>query len=261
MIKLRVMSKNRGIELSNKTAGLRVVLALLLPLAAALITSLIVVNLVEISTLSRQASTAVLMSSIAVVSWLLGLRWYGPRGMGLRGGRPLYAGIGFAVLGWVIFLVLRIYFVDILTLGPSNSGRTYFYLLLFEAFAIQIWAYGLLFHAVADWRGALTAAIASGILFGLVATILFQEAYVGTQLSIVYFIVWGILYGVIRLRSGSLLGTVLIQSLQSFSAWFALVPYPRPDPGQLQSLYMSASIAYIIVIWRLWPKQEDDYRV
>lgn len=255
------MSENQQSSLSGSAAGLRVILALLLPLAAALITSLLAANFVDVNSMSRQAATAVLMSSIAVVSWLLGLRWYGPRGMGLRGGRPLYAGIGFAVLGWVIFLILRIFFVDILTLGSSDSARTYFYLLLFEAFATQIWAFGLMFHAVSDWRGPLTAAFAGGILFGLIATILFQEAFVGTQFSIIYFTIWGILYGVIRLRTGSLLGTVLVQSLQSFSAWVALVPYPRVDPGQLQSLYLSATIAYMIVIWRLWPKHEDDYRV
>lgn len=255
------MSKNQEVVLTGQQVRLRVVLALLLPLAAAVITGLFIANVVDINNLSRQAITAVLMSSIAVVSWLIGLRWYGPRGMGLRGGRPLYAGIGFAVLGWVIFLILRIFFVDILTLKPSNPARTYMYLMLFEAFATQIWAYGLLFHAVADWRGPLTAAFTSGILFGLVATILFQEAYVGTQFSVIYFIVWGILYGVIRLRTGSLLGTVLVQSLQSFSAWVALTPYPRPDPAQLQNLYLSATIAYMIVIWRLWPKEKEDYRV
>ncbi len=255
------MSKNQEVAIADQTIRLRVVLALLLPLGAAIISGLLVANIVDVNDLSRQAATAVLLTSAAAISWLLGLRWYGTRGMGLRGGRPFYASIGFAVLAWVIFLILRIFFVDILTLGPSNSGRTYFYLLLFEAFAIQIWAYGLLFHAIADWRGPLTAAFASGILLGLVAAILFQESYVGTQFSIIYFIVWGILYGMIRLRTGSLLGTILVQSLQSFSAWVALTPYPHPDPGQLQSLYLSATIAYMIVIWRLWPKQEDDYRV
>ena len=101
----------------------------------------------------------------------------------------------------------------------------------------------------------------SGLLFGLVATLLFQESTSGSQFSIIYFIVWGILYGIIRLRTGSLLGTVLIQSLQTFSAWIALPPYPKPQPAQLQSLYLFATIAYVIIIWRLWPKEEEDYRV
>ncbi|MDX1413720.1 MAG: CPBP family intramembrane glutamic endopeptidase [Candidatus Promineifilaceae bacterium] len=255
------MSDNKEFALTGTAPMVRVILALLLPVAAAVITGIIITNIADVNNLSQQSTSAVLTSSVAVVSWILGLRWYGARGLGLRGGRPLYAGIGFAALGWVIFLVLRLFFVDILTLGSPNSARTYLYLLLFESFTTQIWTFGLLFHAVADWRGPLTAAITSGIVFGLVGSILFQEAYVGTQFSIIYLIIWGILYGVIRLRTGSLLGTVLIQSLQSFSAWVALSPYPRPNPGQLQSLYVSATIAYTIVIWRLWPKHEDDYRV
>ena len=261
MLKSTPMEKNQETPQNRSLAGLRVLLAIGLPLIMAMVTGLIIANFVDINSLTQQATTAVLMSSIAVVSWILGLRWYGPRGMGLRGGRPLYAGIGFAVLAWVVFLIIRIFFVDILTMGPSNSGRTYLYLLIFEAFATQIWTYGLVFHAVANWRGPLTAAIASGILFGLASIILFQEAYGGSQFSIIYFIFWGVLFGVIRLRTGSLLGTVLVQSLQSFSAWIALTPYPRPDPGQLQSLYLVATIAYGIIIWRLWPKQEEDYRI
>lgn len=255
------MSKNSEIVLAGPAAGYRVILAIILPLAAALVTSLIVGSLVEVNELSSQATTAVLLSSIAIVSWLIGVRWYGAQGMGLRGGRPLYAGIGFAVLGWIIFLLIRLFFVDVLTLAPSSPGRTYIYILLFEALATQIWTFGLLFHAVSDWRGPLTAAITGGILFGLVAASLFQEAFRGTQLSLIYFIVWGILYGIIRLRSGSLWGTVLVQSLHSFSVWVAFTPFPRPDPGQLQSMYLTAAVAYSIVIWRLWPKKEEDYRV
>jgi hypothetical protein len=255
------MSDNGEKAISNRLAGQRVTLAILLPLAAAVIASLIIANVSDTGALSSQASTAVIMSVVAVISWLLGLRWYGARGLGLRGGRPLYAGIGFASLAWVIFLALRIFFVEISPVGPGNSARSFFYLLLFEAFAAQLWSYGLIFRAVADWRGPLAAAISSGLLFGLAATFLFQESYSGSQFSIIYFIIWGILYGIIRLRTGSILGPVIIQSLQTFSAWIALPPYPKPQAAQLQSLYLFATIAYLIIIWRLWPKEEEDYRV
>ncbi len=238
------MSDKKDQTISKRLAGQRTALAIVLPLAAAIIAVLIVSNTADTSALSGQAATAVIMSGVAVVSWLLGLRWYGIRGMGLRGGRPLYAGIGFASLAWLVFLVMRIIFVEIAPVGPGNAARSYFYLLLFEAFATQIWAFGLLFRAVADWRGPLAAAITSGVLFGLVSTLLFQESYSGSQFSIIYFIIWGILYGIIRLRTGSLLGTVLVQSLQTFSAWIALPPYPKPQPGQLQNLYLLATIAY-----------------
>jgi hypothetical protein len=255
------MPEYREQTISKRAAGQRVALAILLPLAAAVVAALIVANVSGSSAVSGQASTAVIMSVVAVTSWLLALRWYGLAGLGLRGGRPLYAGIGFASLAWFVFLILRIFFVEISPVGPGNSARSYFYLLLFEAFATQLWAYGLVFRAVADWRGPLAAAMAGGLLFGLAATLLFQESFAGSQFSIIYFIIWGILYGIIRLRTGSILGTVLVQSLQTFSAWVALPPLPKPQPAQLQNLYLVATIAYLVIIWRLWPKKEDDYRV
>lgn len=261
VLEFGVMADHKEMALSNNGAGRRVALAILLPVAAAAAAGLVVVNVSGTSAISSQARTAVIMSAIAVVSWLLGLRWYGTHGLGLRGGRPLYAGIGFASLAWVIFLVLRIIFVEIAPVGPGNSARTYFYLLLFEAFAAQIWTFGLLFRAVADWRGPMAAAISSGLIFGLAATLLFQESFTGSQFSIIYFMIWGVLYGIIRLRTGSILGTILVQSLQTFSTWIALPPYPKPQPEQLQNLYLFATIAYMIIIWRLWPKEEEDYRV
>jgi membrane protease YdiL (CAAX protease family) len=210
------MSDDREQALSKRVTGKRVALAILLPLAAGAVAGLIVTNVSGNNQLNDQASTAIIMSAIAIVSWLMGLRWYGTQGLGLRGGRPLYAAIGFASLGWVIFLALRIFFVEISPVGPGNSSRTYIYLLLFEAFATQLWAYGLLFRAVVDWRGPMAAAVSSGLLFGLVATLLFQESYNGSQFSIIYFIIWGLLYGIIRLRTGSIVGTILVQSLQTF---------------------------------------------
>jgi membrane protease YdiL (CAAX protease family) len=205
------------------------------------------------------------LSAAAITSWLLGLRWYGAAGMGLRGGRPLTAGIGFASLLWIIFLLLRIFFVFIaptaLESRPPDAGRTYIYLLLFEAFATQLWTYGLIFRSVADWRGPITATMVSGIVFGLIAILFFQEFYDSGPAAYIYFIVWGVLYGLIRLRSGSLLGSVIVQSVQSFTTWVVLAPYPEPDAGQLNNLYLTATIAYMIVAWRLWPKSESDYRI
>ncbi len=39
-----------------------------------------------------------------------------------------------------------------------------------------------------------------------------------------YFLVWGVLYGIIRLRTGSILGVVLVQALASFTAWYVFQP-------------------------------------
>ena len=210
---------------------------------------------------SDQSTLAILFAGLGLLSWFLGLRWYGLPGLGLRGHRALYAGIGFAALGWVAFLLFRFLFVRIVGFGPADSTRSFIFLLLFEAFAVQVWLFGLLFRALADWRGALTAAVGSGIIFGAVAYLLFQESFTGSIVSFVYFTLWGILYGIIRLRTGSLIGIALIQALHSFTAWVVMVPHSPPQPSELQTLYLATGAVYLILIWRLWPKVESDYRV
>jgi len=243
------------------TSGLRVLLSLVLPPAVAILAWTLFTTFSTAAAVSEQGIAAVILGSVAIASLSLGLHWYGTSGLGLRGGRPLTAGIGFAVLGWVVFLLLRFYFVAIMELGSPNATRTFTYLLMFEAFATQIWTFGLLFKAIADWRGALTAAVGSGVVFGLIGITYFQESYLLNGLGLIYFIAWGILYGIVRLRTGSLLGTVLVQSLQTFTVWVVLRPYPMPEVGELNNLYVGATVAYMIIIWRLWPKTTGDYRI
>jgi membrane protease YdiL (CAAX protease family) len=259
------MSSISNQALSNQERATRAVLSILLPAGTAVLISFLAGMFWDISALSNQAAAAVLLSSAAVVSLLLGIRWYGISGMGMRGGRALTAGLGFASLLWIIFIVLRFFFVDISPSAiegrPPDAGRTYIYLLLFEALATQIWTYGLVFHAVTDWRGPVTAIFVSGLIFGLAAILLFQESFSGTSASMIYFIILGFLYAIIRLRTGSFLGTVIVQSVQSFTTWIVLAPYSVPDIAQLNNLYLSAVIAYMIVAWRLWPKQTSDYRI
>jgi hypothetical protein len=203
---------------------------------------------------------ALLLGGIGLASWYIGWRLYGLKNLGLRFGRPLFASTGFASLAWIIFLVLRLVLVEP---GPGSLqqvGIGFLFLLVFEAFCTQLWSFGLFFRSVADWRGALAAAVSSGILFGLVGYLLFQESFTAIPASALYFVVWGVLYGVIRLRTGSLLGAVFIQGLQSWSSW-QLLKSGLADPNQLQILYLVASAIYLIIIWRLWPKEESDYRV
>lgn len=242
---------------SSLSPWIRVVLALIVPVVISLLLSQLVSR---VSGLGESQTNAPLLAGIGIVSWLLSLFWYGLSQVGLRGGRPLFAGIGFATLGWVTFLVLRILLVP--TNVTQGVGQTFFYLLLFEAFAVQLWAFGLVFRSVADWLGGLTAVAASGLVFGAAAFVLFQESTASSPISLAYFIVWGIFYGIIRLRTGSLLGSTLIQALQSFSAWAVLGTAPdTPLAANLSSLYIAASIAYLIFIWRLWPKVAEDYRI
>ncbi|VAW41435.1 hypothetical protein MNBD_CHLOROFLEXI01-5160 [hydrothermal vent metagenome] len=117
-----------------------------------------------------------------------------------------------------------------------------------------------MFRGLAEWRGPLTAAIGSGIAFGAVAFILFQETFNNDIVTLFYFGVWGLFYGMIRLRTGSLLGSVVIQTLHSFTVWVALGPPPSSD-SNLQTVYLLTALVYALLIWRLWPKEEADYRV
>ena len=236
----------------------RVILALILPLVVSLLLRWLAGN---VAGLGESQTDAPLLAGIGLVSWILGLMWYGLRSIGLRGGRPLFAGSGFATLGWVTFLLLRAVLLPV-EIDPGGDGRIFIYLLLFEAFATQLWVYGLLFRTVAEWRGPLTAAVASGLVFGAVAFVLFQESVLASLISLAYFIVWGIFYGIIRLRTGSLIGGSIVQALQTFSAWVVLGPMTNvASPESLHWVYILASIAYLVFIWRLWPKTTEDYRV
>jgi hypothetical protein len=248
-------------QTSTSPTALRVFFALILPLLGSILFSAIVVALTDIPE-DAQRETAVQLAGAGLVAWFLGLNWYRLPGMGLRGHRPLYAGIGFAVLGWLAFFIVRFATVAGEIVNAPNAGRTFIYLLLFEAFCTQLWAFGLFFRAVADWRGPLTAAITSGILFGTVAFLLFEESFANPTLpAFIYFAMWGILYGIIRLRTGSLLGMVIVQALHSWTAWQLLALVNQPAPSQLGNLYLITTILYLIIIWRLWPKKEEDYRV
>ncbi len=235
--------------------ALQAAIALLLPLTV----GLTVGALLGEGAASELAVLAPLFTAVGLTSWLLGLFWYGLRNLGLRGGRPLFSGIAFASLGWLALLPLRFIFVELI--GFGGGFNIFMYLLLFEAFAVQLWLFGLLFRAVALWRGPLTAAISSGVIFGAVAASFFQEAYNIGLISLVYFALWGIFYGIVRLRTGSIWGIVLVQATQSFTTWTVLLPPESPSLAYVQWLYLATSFAFLIFIWRLWPKELDDYRV
>jgi membrane protease YdiL (CAAX protease family) len=237
----------------------RVLLAIIIPILGALIFGGLAGNL---SNLNEVTNNAPLLAGLGIGAWFTGLFWYGLGGMGLRGRRPLFAGIGFATVGWLIFIIFRFTSIDV-NPQQAGSGQVFLYLLLFEAFAVQLWAFGLCFRSIADWRDPLTAAIGSGILFGVAALLLFQEVYAPQNpVSALYFTAWGVFFGLIRLRTGSLLGGALVQALHSFTAWVVLGPMPPLTPiSSLQSLYFIASLGYLIMVWRLWPKEVEDYRV
>ena len=240
-------------EQSTQTA-VRYLTALLIPFATAY----------ALQEISEQSSNAIFFGTLGVVGWLMGLRWYGIKGMGLRGGRALFAGTGFAVLGWIAFLVARIVFIPIDAL--STGIKEYVYLLLFESFALQLWTFGLLFRAMADWRGGLTAAVSSGIVFGGIGLFyfnesLYQHAGAITLPAAIYFVTLGVLYGIIRLRTGSLIGVALVQAVQSFTGWVAFQSTSVPVVTAWNYFYTATTVAYLIITWRLWPKVEEDYRV
>jgi hypothetical protein len=257
------MSLNREGKWTTDSAAslplaLRVLLAFLVPIGGTLLLNVLVGDPAPTGTINSQSVTVRLLAPLGIISLFLGKRWYGLSGLGLRGQRPLFAGIGFAVLGWVTFLLFRL-MVENESLG--TGFRDFIFLLLFEAFAVQIWVFGLLFRTLSAWRGPLTAAVSSGVVFGAIAAILFQYAFIPNASGVFYFVLWGIMYGIIRLRTGSILGAVIVQSMQSFTSWVVLVPSQPPDPAQMTALYLASGFFYLVIIWRLWPKREDDYRV
>ena len=255
-------SKKKQTTVANKPSlppATRAVLALIIPLVGAFFFAFATE---EFSTTAPNDQAALLpfFMGLGLVSLFLGLRWYGLAPMGIRGGRPLFSSIGFAVLGWVALIIIR--FTTISILGLDSGLDEFFYRLLFEAFCVQIWAFGLLFRSIADWRGPLTAAFSSGILFGIIATTFFREAPDNPAIiGLTYFLLWGIFYGIIRLRSGSLIGASLVQAFQSFTAWIVLTPNLADPNNKFSVLYIATGLAYLIFIWRLWPKQQEDYRV
>lgn len=242
--------------------AIRVAIALFVPAIAAILISIFTGNLVSAEAANSRATTAVWLGSAGLTSWIIGMIWYGIPGMGIRTKRPLFASVGFAVMGWVAYLIFHFVWIELAGFGPAGSTQSFIYLLLFEAFATQVWTFGLVFRALSDWRGPLTAAVGSGLLFGMIAFLFFQESFFGSITSLIYFSMWGVFYGIIRLRTGSLLGTVVIQAMQSFTAWVVMVPAQvPPNEASMQMVYFLTSLAYLIFIWRLWPKEVSDYRV
>jgi hypothetical protein len=242
-------------------APFRMVVALLVPFIGAVLFSSLAGLLRPLDPTDTQAGVSLFLGGAGFISLLIGVGWYKLEGMGLRGKRPLYAGIAFASMGWLVFLAARFIWVQNMGYGPPDSTRSFIYLLLFEALALQLWTFGLFFRALADWRGPLTAAVGSGLLFGTMGFLFFQESLYNNFISLGYFLMWGIFYGIIRLRTGSLLGIVVVQALQSFTAWVVMVPAAAPPEEALQIVYTISMAAYAIFIWRLWPKEESDYRV
>jgi|CXWJ01.1.fsa_nt_gi membrane protease YdiL (CAAX protease family) len=263
------------------TARNRALIAILLPLALALLVGVISGSLFAPTPAGALPNAAPIFAALGIAAWFIGLRFYGLRGLGLRGGRPLFAGIGFAVLAWVAVLIGRFLpklpivdfdatgqaiveiplQIQVMAYQSAGSGRAFAYLLLFEAFAVNVWAFGLVFRALADWRGGLTAAIGAGILFGATGYLLFRESFVPGLPALFYFLLWGVVYGVIRLRTGSILGPILVQALQSFTAWFVLQPPDDMSQTGIRTVYLAISLLFVLIIWRLWPRREGDYRV
>lgn len=241
----------------------RSIISLLVPPLLAAIVTAVITNLTGV-TGGFRGSLAIYFGVIGIVSWYLGGTWYGSKGMALRGGRPFYAGFGFAFLGWIVLLIARVAFVDTdqALYLQQPLLPTFFYHLLFEAFALQMWTFGLLFRSVADWRGGLTAAVASGLVFAVMGLNLFQESGLFTVGAVAYFTIWGVFYGLVRLRTGSIIGIILVQAMQSLTVW-SLLPQPRPftEANVAPLFFTLMGIWYAILIWRLWPKETEDYRV
>ena len=254
--------------MQTKTASsppaLRVLLSLLIPLLSAftvVILLVVITGEAGVSDPTGRVGASALLFGIGISGFILGIRWYDLPELGIRGGRPLYSSIGFATLGWLALFGARLFWVtssEDVVFAP-NLGQTFLYLLIFEAFAVHIWLFGLIFRSISGWRGPLAAALSSGFLFGVTAFLLYEEAFSESMSAFLFFVSWGLLYGLIRLRTGSFLGLTIVQALQSLTTWHVLLP--EPIGSQLSDLYLTAGMIFMILIWRLWPGEEEDYRV
>lgn len=249
-----------------------VIFAIGVPLFGAFLLGQVVIRLTGASSGSL-ASSSIILASLGLISMFYGMNKYGTSGMGLRGGRPMFAGSGFAFLAWVVILLARIFFlaIDENAMLVEPLSPIFFYLFIFEAFAVQLWTFSLVFKSVSDAWGGLTAAVVSGLLFAGIAFFFFQEArflepLFGsvwlTAVSILYMATWGILYGMIRLRTGSILGIVIVQAMQSLTVWELLPPFEFLNETNYSPLFFTVTgVLFAILIWRLWPTELDDYRI
>ncbi|MEM7797595.1 MAG: hypothetical protein AAF633_00270, partial [Chloroflexota bacterium] len=83
-----------------------------------------------------------------------------------------------------------------------------------------------------------------------------------TITAFLYFLVWGLFYGIVRLRTGSIVGIVIVQAMQSLTTWF-LFPIIQPITVDTfnSSFYIYMTLWYVVLIWRLWPSDLEDYRI
>ena len=253
MLKSLVMN----VKITLPSPAVRTAVSFFVPPLVALIIQSSVRNLIGAQ---EQSDNVLFLGALGVLSLLMGLVWYGADGMALRGKRPFFASAGFAFLGWVALLILRLT-VDTAGLAQGGLLVEFIYLLLFEAFAVQLWLFGFFFRSMSDWRGPLSGALMSGLLFGAAGFLLFNESYEATAPAALYFMAWGLFYGLIRLRTGSILGLVIVQAMQSLTAWHILLPNLPPQPDEYFYLHIGMTVWLAVLIWRLWPNEEGDYRV
>ncbi len=270
------MSKNAKRRKSKKSeptgSNSNVAIAIGVPLLGSLLLGQAVISLTGApgDSLSR---SSIVLAALGMISMFYGMQKYGTPGMGLRGGRPMFAGSGFAFMGWVAILILRFIYIaiDESSMLVEPLFPIFTYLFLFEAFAVQVWAFSLVFKSVSDAFGGLTAAVVSGLAFAAIGFYFFQESFYLTQMftsgwltlmGVLYMATWGIFYGMIRLRTGSILGIVLVQAMQSLTVWELIPPFQFVNESNLNPLFFSITgIIYAVLIWRLWPTELSDYRI
>ncbi len=84
--------------------AMRTAVALLAPAIVAIFVSQLTGNFFIATPSNDRAATAVILGTIGLTSWIIGVLWYGIPGLGMRTKRPLFASVGFAVMGWVAYL-------------------------------------------------------------------------------------------------------------------------------------------------------------
>ena len=93
--------------------GMRTIVALLAPAIVAIFVSQLTSGFFIANPSNDRATTAVILGTMGLTSWVIGVLWYGIPGLGVRTKRPLFASVGFAVMGWVAYLIFHFFWLNL----------------------------------------------------------------------------------------------------------------------------------------------------
>lgn len=175
----------------------------------------------------------------AVGSWKFSLEGTGITSKNIGRGF-LYAGV-ILVIGLAFILALQPP-VEWADLGPAIWSPVLFHLAV--ALAEETWFRGLILKALHTWRGALVAVFGSALLFGV--THVPAHGWEGLLFSLSI----GLPYAVVRLKTGNLLGLIVVHWVTNLTDSFVLLSPANLGIVWLVVLHISVfSGASVLILW------------